>query len=383
MRSPLRWLFLLAALAVVGAVLWWRVAGTQLDVQTAIVTRGSFEETLVEDARTRVRWHVDVTAPVTGTWAPADLQVGDTVRAGTVLGTLTSAPADPSTAMQLRAQLGVAEATLVAARATEAEAEAALAEAQRAQGRAERLGASGGVTDEELDRIRTLAESRLRERDAARARVTAAVFARDAAQAALPGGGGGVRVTAPDAGVILRLDEAHGRVVPAGAPLLMVGAIDLLEVVVDVLSTDAGRIPVGAAMRLMNGGDTVSAHVLRVEPVAHTVRSALGVDEQRVSVIGDIHELGGRLGHDFEVRARIVLGRRDGVLVIPAGALVRDGEAWSVFVVDAGRVVRSVPLTVLARGADQAAVEGVAEGTAVVVHPPEALASGAKVRPDR
>lgn len=380
MRSRVRWFALLGAAAIVAAVLWWRVAGAVLDVQTTAVTRGSFEETLVEDARTRVRWHVDVTAPVTGEWVPADLDVGDTVRAGALLGTLTSAPADPSTTRQLRAQIGVAEASLLAARAAESAAVAALAEAQRAQGRAERLGAAGGVTDEELDRIRTLTESRLRERDAARARVTAAAFARDAAMAALPDGAGSVRVTAPDAGVILRLDEAHGRVVPAGAPLLMVGALDALEVVVDVLSTDAGRIPVGAPMRLINGPDTVAAHVLRVEPVAHTVRSALGVDEQRVSVIGDIHEGGGRLGHDFDVRARIVLSRRDGVLVIPTGALVRDGEAWSVFVVDAKRVARTVPVQVVGRGAEQAAVEGVAEGARVVVHPPEALVTGARVR---
>lgn len=380
MRSPVRWLSLLAAVAVVGAVLWWRVAGTVLDVQTAVVTRGSFEETLVEDARTRVRWHVDVTAPVTGEWSPADLQVGDTVTAGTLLGTLTSAPADPSTTLQLRAQLGVAEASLLAARAMEAEMVAALGEAQRAQGRAERLGAAGGVTDEELDRIRTLTESRTRERDAARARVSAAVFARDAARAALPGGGGRVRVTAPGAGVILRLDEAHPRIVPAGAPLVMVGATDLLEVVVDVLSSDAARIPVGAPMWLQNGMDTITAHVLRVEPVAHTVRSALGVDEQRVSVIGDIHDGGDRLGHDFEVRARIVLSRRDGVLVVPAGALVRDGEAWTIFVLDAQGVARAVPVQVVARGAEQAIVDGVDEGARVVVHPPEALASGAKVR---
>jgi len=380
MRSRMRWLALLGAAAIVAVVLWWRVAGAALDVRTTVVTRGSFEETLVEDARTRVRWHVDITAPVTGEWVPAELAVGDTVRVGTVLGTLTSAPADPSTTRQLQSQIGVAEASLVAARAAESAAAAALAEAQRAQGRAERLGAAGGVTDEELDRIRTLTESRLREHDAARARVTAAAFARDAARAALPGGGGSVRVTAPDAGVILRLDEAHGRVVAAGAPLLMVGALDVLEVVVDVLSTDAGRIPIGAPMRLFNGADTIAAHVLRVEPVAHTVRSALGVDEQRVSVIGDIHQGGGRLGHDFEVRARIVLSRREGALVIPTGALVRDGEAWSVFVVDAERVARPVPVRVVGRGAEQAAVEGVAEGARVVVHPPEALATGMRVR---
>ena len=209
--------------------------------------------------------------------------------------------------------------------------------------------------------------------------MTAATFARDAARALLPGGGSTVRVTAPGAGVVLRLDEEHARVVGAGAPLMMIGATGVLEVVVDVLSTDATRIPVGAKMRVVSGVDSVEAHVLRVEPVAHTVRSALGVDEQRVSVIGDIHAPGARLGHDYEVRARIVLSRREGVLVVPSGALVRDGAAWSVFVVGEKGRVHATPVTLIARGAESAAVEGLAEGARVIVFPPEALTEGARV----
>lgn len=379
MRTRLRWtLFVLPATIVVVA-LWWRASRAALDVETATVVRGPFEETLVEDARTRVRWHVDVTAPVTGEWSPAELHVGDTVAAGALLGTLAAAPADPATARALQAQLGVSDAELIAARAAEAAALAAQQEAERALGRAERLGEAGGVTLEELDRIRTGAEARSREREAARARVTAAAFARDAARALLPGGGGLVRVSAPGAGVVLRLDEEHARVVPAGAPLMMIGATGALEVVVDVLSTDAARVPVGAAMQLTSGTDTVAAHVLRVEPVAHTVRSALGVDEQRVSVIGDVHAPGA-LGHDFEVRARLVLSRRADALVIPSGALVRDGGAWSVFVVGEDARARRQSVTVLSRGAERSAVEGLAAGTRVVLHPPEALEEGARVK---
>lgn len=378
MRSRLRWILFVVAASAVVAVVWWRASGEAVPVETALVVRGPFEETLVEDGRTRVRWHVDVTAPVTGEWIPADLRVGDTVRAGDVVGSLAAAPADPASARQATAGLGVAEANLVAARAAEAAAVAAQSEADRALGRAERLGAAGGVTDEELDRIRTLAEARQRERDASRARVTAATFARDAARALLPGGGGTVRVTAPGTGVVLRLDEEHARVVGAGTPLMMIGATGTLEVLVDVLSTDAARIPVGARMRLMNGADSTEAHVLRVEPVAHTVRSALGVDEQRVSVIGDIHAPGG-LGHDFEVRARIVLSRRDDALVIPSGALVRDGDAWTVFVVAEKGRVRATRITLVARGAEAAAIEGLEAGARVVVHPPEAITDGARV----
>lgn len=379
MGTRIRWILFVTAAALVVGALWWRASSSVLEIESVTVYRGPFEESLVEDGRTRVRWHVDVTAPVSGEWRPVALRVGDTVAAGALLGTLTAAPADPASAQQFRAQLGVAEAELVAARAAEAAAVAAQFEAARALGRAERLGSAGGVTEEELDRIRTQAESRERERDAARARVTAATFARDAARAMLPGGGGRVGVTAPGAGVILRLDEEHDRVVGAGTPLMMIGAIGVLEVVVDVLSTEAARIAVGAPIRLENGVDSVEAHVLRVEPVAHTVRSALGVDEQRVSVIGDIHAPG-TLGHDFEVRARIVLGRRADAFLVPSGALVRDGAAWSVFVVEEGRA-HARRVEVLARNADQASITGLAIGERVIVHPPEALREGMRVAP--
>ncbi len=379
MRAHARWILGSIVLALAVAVVWWRSDRRAVDVETAVVVRGVFEETIVEDGRTRVRWHTDITAPVTGEWRPAERRVGDTVAARALLGTLAAAPADPSAARALAARLGVADADLGAARAGEAAAVAAQAESDRAVGRAERLGAAGGVTEEELDRIRTLAEARRRERDAAHARVTAALFARDAARAMLPGGGGVVRVTAPYDGVILRLDEEHARVVGAGAPLMMIGAMDGLEVVVDVLSTDAGRIPIGAPMSIVSGSDTAAAHVLRVEPVAKTVRSALGVDEQRVAVIGDIHRPGPRLGHDYEVRARIVIARREREILVPAGALVRDGDAWSVFVVDAKGRARHRSVTLRARGVEQAAVNGVVEGERVVLHPPETLSDGARI----
>jgi HlyD family secretion protein len=161
---------------------------------------------------------------------------------------------------------------------------------------------AGGTSDEQREQARDLEELRRHELDAARAGVTAAAFSRDAARARLPGGGATVRISAPGAGVVLRVDEEHARVVPAGTPLIMIGSLASPEVVVDVLSSDASRIPVGAVMRIASGTDTLSGRVIRVEPTAHTVRSALGVDEQRVSVVADMNKGVVKLGHDFEVR---------------------------------------------------------------------------------
>src|SRR5690606_30959910 len=201
-----------AALAVAAAV--WRSRGPTLVVETAEVVRDSLEETLAEDGRTRARWHTDLTAPVSGEWRPTALEVGDTVHAGMRLGTLGAAAQDPATAQQAAAQVGVAEAGLRAALATEVAAGLAARDAENARRREERLAPSGAVSEVQLERARTEHEARVQELAAARARVAAAEHGLAAARAFLPGGAARpVPITAPAAGVILRLDEAHARVV--------------------------------------------------------------------------------------------------------------------------------------------------------------------------
>ena len=359
---------------------WWRFAPRGLAVETALVARTTFEEVLVEEGRTRARWHLDLAAPVTGAWAPGPLTVGDTVPEGMPVGVLAAAAADPATARQIVAQVGAAEATVEAARAIERAALVAATESGRSAARVERLGPVGGISPQALDEVRATADARQREYEAARARVTAAVFARDAARALLPGAGAPVIVRAPTAGVVLRVDEEHPRVVPAGTPLLMLGAFGWPDVVVDILSRDAPRIPAGASMRVVSGTDTLLARVRRVEPTARTVRSALGVDEQRVQVVAEVLRAPQTLGHDFAVEARIVLARFPQAMVVPTGALVRDGSRWAVFVVDDAQRARHTPVRLVARGEETAAVEGVDVGQRVVVYPPEVLREGTRVR---
>ncbi|MFZ9899754.1 MAG: HlyD family efflux transporter periplasmic adaptor subunit, partial [Gemmatimonadaceae bacterium] len=301
MRDRRWWAVVAAVVVVLAGGVWWRFAPRGLVVETAVVTRATVEEVLVEEGRTRARWHLDLAAPVSGAWAPGSLVVGDSVTAGMPVGVLTAAAADPATARQVVAQVGAAEATVEAARAVERAALTAALESGRSAARVERLGPVGGMSPQALDEARAIADARQREYEAARARVTAAVFARDAARAMLPGASAPVIVRAPTAGVILRIDEEHPRVVPAGSPLLMLGAFGWPDIVVDVLSRDAPRIPARASMRVLSGSDTLLARVRRVEPTARTIRSALGVDEQRVQVIGEVLRAPRTLGHDFAV----------------------------------------------------------------------------------
>lgn len=375
---------ILIGIGIVGAVAaatWLGAVRSTIAVETAVVARADFEELIVEEGRTRARWHFDVTAPVNGVWNPEGLRAADTVRAGALLGTLTSAAQDPSVAAQAQARVGAARATLTASRAAAAEAALAARDAARLRDRTERLVSAGGVSDAELERVRTADESAKRQVELTQAQVTASVFDLRAAEAFVSGGAGrAVPLRASLDGVVLRVDEEHERVVMAGTPLLQFGALGELEVVARLLSADAPRVALGATLYVIVGRDTLRGRVTRVEPTAHTVRSALGVEEQRVNVIGDLHVDSLRLGHDFQVQVQLVVRRLVDQVVVPSGALVRRGGAWSVFVLDETGRASERSVDMLARGADRSAVRGLEAGEVVVLYPPDGVSDGVRIR---
>ena len=130
------------------------------------------------------------------------------------------------------------------------------------------------------------------------------------------------------------------------------------------------------------GSGPLEGLVRRVEPSGFLKVSALGVEEQRVNVVIDFAgETGpGNLGDGFRVEVRIVTWQEAAVLKAPVGALFRRGEEWAVFVVDGGRA-RLRPLQVGQRNDREGQIlNGLSEGQTVVVHPPDTLTDGARVR---
>ena len=193
-------------------------------------------------------------------------------------------------------------------------------------------------------------------------------------------------VAAPVAGVVLKVAQESETIVRPGTPLLDVGDPRDLEVVVDVLSTDAVEIRPGADVTIVHwGGDgTLSGRVRRVEPAAFTKVSTLGVEEQRVNVLIDITsraEQWARLGDAYQIDAQIVVFTQDDATIVPAGALFRHGDRWNVYVVKDGRAqIREIQL--LRRSGRLAAIaSGLNQGEAVIVYPSDRVASGVRVGP--
>lgn len=382
---------LLATAVVVGllAVALWPES---IPVDVAPVTRGSLVVTVDEEGETRVRRRYVVSAPVFGRVLRVELEPGDRVNRGDVVARLqpeTPPLLDARTRAEAMEVVETARATLGRARADEQRAKVMLAQAQRELTRARELSDDGIGTAQQLE---------LREADVRTAgdAVEAATYAVRAAESDMRraearlapppvrDGGRVVTVAAPVDGVVLKRLRESESVVPAGDPLLEIGDPAQLEIVSDLLSTDAVRVTRGARAIIDQWGGTrpLDAKVRRVEPSGFTKVSALGVEEQRVNVVLDfvdpIHAFAS-LGDGYRVEVHVVIWESDNVLRVPTSALFRRGEAWAVYVANEARTHERRVRLGQRTGQDAEVIEGLSEGELVVLHPGDTLVDGARV----
>lgn len=385
---------LVAGVAIVGVILAVALWPSAIDVDVATVARGPMQVTIDEEGETRVRERFVVSAPVMGRVERIVLEPGDpVVRGKTIVARLTPAAApliDPRSQAELSAAVAAARAAVGQTRAERERAATALTRAQSTARRLEALLKSGAISGDELEAAQTTSKSAENAFRAADFSVARAEHELQLAQARLkPSSSGGrtVDVVAPVDGVVLKRMRESASVVPVGEPLLVIGDPHTLEVVSDLLSTDAVRVARGASVSIeqWGGPHPLEGRVRLVEPSGFTKVSALGVEEQRVNVIIDFVDLADEaepasLGDSYRVEVRIVIWQDPSAVKVPVGALFRRGDDWAVFVVNEGRV-QLQPVHIGQRNdRDGQVVKGLSEGQTVVVHPPDTLTDGARVR---
>ena len=387
---------LVLSIAVVGGILAIALWPETLEVDTAVISRGPLVVTVDEEGRTRVRDRFVVSAPVSGRVLRIELEPGDRVRQGDVVARV-DAGAPPLLDARARAEMEAAVNSARAARdraqAEEQRARAALALAEREVLRSRMLAAAGALSAQD-------AEARETEARLAREAVSAAAAAVRAATAELERAlvplaapspqarAGVVPVRAPVDGTILRRLRESESVVPPGEPLVEIGDPAKLEIVADLLSTDAVRVTVGARATIeqWGGAAPLGATVSRIEPSGFTKISALGVEEQRVNVILALADQAGEhaehavLGDGYRVEVRIVVWEADDVWKVPTSALFRDGERWAVYVVNEGRARRTFVEIGRQTGREAEVLSGLPEAAQVIVHPGDLIRDGGQVR---
>jgi HlyD family secretion protein len=400
-RTLRRWISRIAlgavALGVVAAIITASLPKPVI-VEIAAAQRGSLTVTIDEDGRTRVKDRYVISAPLAGSLARIELQPGDRVEAGAVVAHLLPLPApllDPRSQAQSRARLAAAEAASRQAQAAESRARAAMEFAESEIESQRRLAARGSIPQQRLDRAEL--ELRTKREDLASATfgVRVARHQVDMARAALGrldrgaqagDQGSQMMLKSPVAGVVLEVLREHEGVVQAGTPLLEIGNPTALEIVVDVLTTDAVRIQPGVKARIIRWGgqQELDAHVRRIEPKAFSRMSSLGVQEQRVNVVLDLdspQESWTSLGDGYRIEANIAVWEADDVMRIPVSAVFKHDEKWTVFVVD-GEAARIQHVEIGERNGLQVQIlAGLAPGQRVILHPGERVADGATVKP--
>jgi HlyD family secretion protein len=321
--KPWAWPIGLAILLLAGLVfaLWPRA----IAVDIATVSEGAMSVAIEDDGVTRVREVYVVSAPIAGRMLRVEVHPGDAIEAQkTVIATIE--PADPAF-RDARAQREL-EFTVSAARAAQDLAaanvrgrEADLKLGRQERERARQLFAKGIVAKARLDNAEAAVVSLEAALSTAQAALRQRAFEVKTAEASLvvPSDGGRTKgdkhccftIRAPIDGQVLRVAQENEAVVQMGTPLVEVGDAADLEVVVDLLSTDAVKVSEGDTVLISRwGGEgALNARVRRVEPFGFMKVSSLGIEEQRVNVIVDLtdpRDRWRRLGHGYQVDAAIL-----------------------------------------------------------------------------
>lgn len=388
---------LLSAIALAlgaAALLAWAFAPRPLEVEEATVARGRFEQSIEEDGRTRLLERYVVSAPVTARLARIALREGDRVEAGDTVAVLTpvmSSLFDERSLREANARAKAAQAGVAAAQARVERARLAQEEARIELQRTEKLAREGFLAASRLDSARLAVDGARRELEAAQATREMAVHERTQALAAIQPAGAGaaasqpLSVRAPVSGVVLRVPLQSEATVAAGTALLDIGDPRRMEVVAELLTTEAVNAKPGTRATVERwGGAPLEARVRRVEPAAFTKVSALGIEEQRVNVLLDLTSPPAAwlaLGDGFRVTVRVITASTDDALTVPVGALFPYADGgMAVYRIDGGRA-RLQPVELVARNGNVGWVRnGLQAGQRVVVYPPPGVADGRRVR---
>jgi HlyD family secretion protein len=388
MRRTIKRVFMTLATATALVLVVLAFRPKPVEVEAARVVKGPLQVTIDADGQTRAHDRFTLAAPIAGLLSRIEVHEGDQVGPETVLAIISPLPLDAREVAEIRARIESTEARKREADQERGRWDSEHAQSQRELDRARLLAQDRLIAKKELELAESKEASAAKELEAAKFRVQAAAADVEREKAGLVSleaqqsqAGKRIEIRAPSRCRILRILEKSERVVPFGTPIVILSNPQKIEIVVDLLSTDAVKVKPGAPVLIENwGGPTpLRARVRNVEPYGFTKVSALGIEEQRANVIADFVDSPDGLGDGYRVEARIVVWESPSVLKLPASALFRIGQVWNIFAIENGRT-RLLPVEVGQRNATEAEItNGVAERAEVILHPANELKGGVRV----
>ena len=388
-RRLLPWLGGIFLLALVAWGLWPK----PVVIETGTVTRGPLTVRVSEEGKTRVRNRYVVAAPVAGKMRRVSLKPGDEVQAGVTILTAIEPVAPPLLDPRARAQAEAVVSMTEASRKQAAESlEAKHAALKMAAADRDRMRAvTRGGSLSESDRDKTEGDASIKAAEVRAAEFSLQVIDYELAQARAamerPDSNSSeniLQMKSPVSGRVLKVMQESEMVVAPGTPILEIGDPTDIEIEAEILSRDAVTIHPGDLVEVGQwGGETpLQGRVRRVEPAAFTKISALGVEEQRVIVLSDLVDVPAAaraLGDRYRVEVSVAVWQSDDVLIVPAGALFREGNAWQTYIFRNGTAKLTPVQAGHSDGRFTEILSGVEAGDEVLLHPPDTVKDGASV----
>lgn len=193
-------------------------------------------------------------------------------------------------------------------------------------------------------------------------------------------------VRAPISGVISKVYRESAGPIRRGEPIVEIVDPSRLEVMAELLTTDAVRLHSGSEVSIDNwsGGKPIDAKVIRISKAGFTKQSALGVEEERTEVTADLENPPANIlenvGSTFHVDVLFKVSETTDAIKVPVGALFRDGTDWAVYLAENGRAHKS-KVEVAGLGTQEASIKsGIHEGQQVLVYPGDLVKDGTRIR---
>jgi len=302
-----------------------------------------------------------VSARVTAAVEEVRVDEGDTVAVGDVLVVLDSAEVKQQAAA-LAARIEEAQADLAGSEATVGALESSLAFWQAETERHRALAEQEAIPKSEAERtaektaeVRGNLEAARQKARAVRHRIASLRQQQEELATRL----GYYRIRSPYAGVVTERLADPGDLAAPGKPLVEIEDRGGLRLAFDVPQDDLPEVRRGLDVTFSAGGATRAVPITLMHPSLNKARMMRA--EARLSA-----EAQSDLSTGAYVSVSVVLGREEGVTLVPRSSLIEspEGEAH-VFVVKDGRLAAR-PVRVLGYADDKAAVGGIAPGEDVV-----------------
>ncbi|HEY2274727.1 MAG TPA: efflux RND transporter periplasmic adaptor subunit [Steroidobacteraceae bacterium] len=325
------------------------------------------------------RREATVSAQITGKVTEVLFDEGDHVSAGQIIAHLDD------TAQ--KAALAQAQAQLQSARALLNQAQAQLAQNVRDRARNEDLVKRSLVSQQALEQARTQVETQTALVESQREQIDLAEASVRAAQVQL----GYCTVRAPFAGVVIAKAAQVGEMVSplsAGGGFTRTGIgtlvdMDSLEIEVDVNEAYINRVEPGQPVEsVLNAYPDwrIPSHVIAIIPTADrskaTVKVRIGFNQKDARIVPD---MGVRVSFEEKARSGEAAQQRPRGVLVPAGALRKDGSEDVVYVLQDGRAHRRAVTLGAGGGESRPVLAGLRAGESVIVDAPAGIKDDAAV----